>query len=1082
MDPPISLLNGNNPTLDFHIEHQQEAVEDLEEVRKKEQELEEAVANEFDDLGGFSDDDDYASGHNTEESGYLQTPQMGYVGAASTPITEGQNYQNMPFQATPGYTMAMLRSNQHIMSNAAANGDTGHHNVRDMLDGAQIPRGHQGAYMNGYGRHHPAVYGGGGGDTGNFVAGSSNSDHMTPQQTESGSCSSKTDQYVQLQVMYKARMREVERLSMELENVKQTAQLEISSLREDLNAAKAQQENLLESLNQAHQVISDKSSESAELTVKVTTLESQLEIEKNNYEEAIHKMQVAESTIKMLQEQLSQLNQSDALLYIKKDYENVIRNMKEKNHEELYSLNQQIAQMNKQLTSKIEEVQRLKKKLEEQEKLFEAKLLEKSDIINRLTQSLNFSQKQCQDILAHSTGPSRAKDDFLQQMKQLEDEREAECQKIKFLEEELFGLQKLFVSPSDKDRNLGFFLEATQRSGCSSKMKLDINEAVFMIKMCRQEVTRLQGEYRNTSQALEAASKELNELRKKSRLSEDEVARLQEKLQGRDGSETESQFQDLKHDELVRQIKVLEQKIRDMDDSYQKAKRDEASLRAERESLLYTCAAEKAQAVDICKDSILEMHHAAMKRLREELLSLSEQEKLHLAQEYETRIKDMTHNYDSVMQTIEDVKELYIRSCEEKRSLEERIKLLTTEKEDAVRNTEERMRNEFTDALQRVRPMWETEMMKTVEEQLQQDIKKMREQWAAEKEAEITERISAAEAEIQKKLHEQYTQALQQERDKLCVANNGPVKQPGLDLEQGGGRNEQDRLHCAVLELEMTWKKKMESLEQESKREQLRLNEQLEECKKELNISRAEHAEKVTAFNERETMLKNKLIKFQKKLKIVEKQHNDELISSEKIHAEKLASLESQLRQLSERCSENAVRQHQVCQAQVLDRWTGWFQSCLNSIYGDVCAYAEKVQSTRDAEVHEALKNYHKFLLSKVNFSCSTTTNHLTNGKPYRAQAQAGGVFQFPLSKTAQDKLHASGMKRTRCERPDRQSDTRCSNKTSLRPLHHSSKSATDLSSIPNSCAKLTHKLHELNLSDVSDGSVFHLPPSAAVV
>lgn len=1013
MDPPISLLNEKIAGLDFNIDHQQDAVEDLEEVRKKAEELQQAVANEFDDLVGFSDEDDYGDGTATEESGFLQAPQMGFVGATSTPITEAQNCQKAPFQAGPGYTMATVRSTHHVMTNGMSAGaciENGLLKAADRVDSGQMSGGNSSPYGNHCSHNDPTARFDGGGDTGNFFGLGPPDEHELLYRNEH------SDQYVQLQVMYKARMRELERVAMELENLKQSTRLEITSLQEDLSAARAQQEHLLENLNQARQVIVDKTSECAELSVKVSTLENQLEVERNAKEENVHKMRVAESTIKMLQEQLSELNRSDSLVHIKRDYDNLIRNMKEKHQEELFDMKQQTAQLSKKLGSKVEEVQRLKKSLEEQEKLFEAKLLEKSDTINRLTHSLNISQKQCQVILEN--GPSKEKDQFVLQLKMLEEDRIAEYEKIKFLEEELAGLQKLFRSTPSQDRNPSSlpYEHASCRSTANCKMKLDVNEAVFMIKMCRQEVARLQAEFENTSRALQAAGQELEELRKKSRISEDEVARLQEKLQGRDGSETESQFQDVKSDELVRKIKSLEEKMRELDVSYQRAKQEEANLRTERETLLYTCATEKAQAVEVCKDSILEMHHAAMKRLREELLSLSEQEKFHLAQEYEARIKDLNSNYQSLQQTIDDVKELYIRSCEEKHELEERIQQLMSERETVEKVIEGRLREEFKEVLQRVRPVWENEMMKSFQERLQEEIRMLKEQWATEHEAEIDRRVSCAEESLGRKFQEEHS-------------------------------------------------RKVEELSEELKKAKANLDEQAQ------------------AFSGRESQLKCKLVKFQKKLQKVEKQHQDELLTAEKVHSEKLTSLQNQLKQLSQRYSENTSRQNQVCSAEVLDRWTEWFRSSLDSIYGEIAAYTEEMQKIREMEVHEALRNYHQFLLSKASSGGRAETKLTTRGEEFYGLTRTANAPHFPPTRSTPEKPYACDARQMPRRDTDRQGDTDRMDKGNIRRVHASDgRSRNELPSLPTTCATSRRTLPELNLSDISDGSVFLPPPGTAVV
>lgn len=102
-----------------------------------------------------------------------------------------------------------------------------------------------------------------------------------------------------------------------------------------------------------------------------------------------------------------------------------------------------------------------------------------------------------------------------------------------------------------------------------------------------------------------------------------EVALLQDKLQVRDGSETESQFQELR-DELQRQVRVifpsgapsacrncmetnckvvclqlLEEKLLRTETAYQEIKQRERILTLEKDAILKSCGEEKMQAVEV---------------------------------------------------------------------------------------------------------------------------------------------------------------------------------------------------------------------------------------------------------------------------------------------------------------------------------------------------------------------------------------------------------------------------------------------------------------------------------------------------
>uniref|UniRef100_L7LUY7 Uncharacterized protein n=1 Tax=Rhipicephalus pulchellus TaxID=72859 RepID=L7LUY7_RHIPC len=981
MDPGMSLL-GAADELKFDIDHDEED-EASAEVRRKAEELQQAVANGFDDLEGLSDDDD----EDLSADQYFKPPGViGYGATTSTPNQDGQNYVRKPF-STPQYGVGT------------------HQNV----PATHVPElnMYSDNYTNGLDLGSPMLQGYGMADG---LNGGSNGIHQNPALPPNGQhpphlhgtgLTNQSDDYVQLEVMYKARTREVERLKFELENLRESSRAEITSLQDKVTTLQASAKMYMENWNQANQALANKTTENAELSVKLSTLQNQLEIETKCREEHIEKMKVAEATIKMLQEQVSELSSSDALVHLKRDYDNLLQTRKQKHQDEVYNLNEKIDELSRNLAAKGDELRMCKARFEERERQFEARLLEKADTINQLTQSLSSSQKQCQEFLESRT--PRESRQLLEQFQTLQEERGKERQRLKRLEEGVDDLYQLLVPKANMALYNPELSKSDDNLASRSLSKPSSEDPMWKVRLCCREVGHLRSEILRARDGLSLTDKELDELRGKLQMAENEVARLQEKLQGRDGSETESQFQDMK-DELTRQVQTLEAKLSQAEAACEQLKLQERQLLLERESLLRSCAEDKAQAIETCKNSILEMHHGAMKRLREELLSLSEREKEQVIQEYEARIQELNSNYSTLQQTISDVKELYIRSCEEKRLLESQIQELTRREQNIKQDIEERLHKEFKEVLQNARPVWEEEMMKDFKQQLEQEKQKWRKDFDAEKQAAL--------AELTKRLGRECEQRHSQRAEK-------DVEKQKEDLVQ---QRDQQIHH---------WKETVSKLQT-----------LVEEKDGELQQALAASAE-------RESQLKQKLVKFHKKVQEVKREGKEQLLAQERQHADKLATLTTQLQQLHIHPHDGLTSSNQKSMVEMMDKWSAWFIECLDKVYNDICSYTEQAEQAKNSEMRQLLHGYHQYLLTQ------------------RLQSDEN-IPPRPVATPPLQRLQPQ----PRTTPPERLFTGKSEHARSMFPSRLTSRSVKD------SAVKSHSKPVDLDLSGVSDGSVFLPPPS----
>lgn len=967
------------------------------EVRKKAEELQQAVANGFDDLEGLSDDYD----EDLSADQYFKPPGLiGYGGATSTPITEGQGYMRQAFPS-PDYVVA------------------GHQN---MPSSGQQHDGYTQSYTNGLALGGHGLHGQGIGDE--FNGGSNGPVRqnlavahggLQPSPLQAKSLE-EMDEYIQLQVLYKARTREVERLQLDLENLKESSRAEVCSLQDQVASLQASVQRYLENYNEASQALASKTSENAELSVKLVTLQSQLEAEAKSGDENVQKMRVAEATIKMLQEQISELSGSSSLVRLKRDYEQLLQTQKLKHQDELYGLHEKIDQLTRSLAAKAEEMQLCKARFEERERQFEARLLEKADTINQLTQSLTNSQKQCHQFLENSTSADSRQ--LLQQFQLLQEERGKERQKLKRLEEGVDDLYRLLIMPKASLAARNPELSKSDESlAARSSTRSAHEDPESKVHLCQREVGHLRSEVLRARDSLSLADRDLGELRRKLEMTENEVARLQEKLQGRDGSETESQFQDLK-DELTRQVQTLENKLCQTEAAYERLKFQEKQLLLEKEMVIRSCAEDKAQAIDTCKNSILEMHHGAMKRLREELLSLSEREKEQITREYEARIQDLNSNYSSLQQTINDVKELYVRSCEEKRQLEAHVKELASREENVKQDVEQKLHHEFRGVLQKARPVWEGEMVKKFREELERERQRWRHEFDQEKQADLL-------ALREQLAREQCRQHHSDKVDKDFEEVEALIRQKGQEIGQ--------------------------------------LKEVASQLQAQVEGKDAELRQALAMASERESRLKQKLVKFHRKLQQSDRECKEQLLAQEKQHADKLATLQAQLQRLHIQPCEGDSSSAQKNMIDMMDKWSGWFVDCLDKVYKDICSYTDQAAKAKSCEMRQLLLGYHQYLLTQP------------RSLPQQQEQSPCGDENIPPRQASTPPLQRLPQPRPRTTPPERLFTGKPGQATSVpafRPVWSAKEPTT---------AKPHLKPLELDLSGVSDGSVFLSPPAPVV-
>ncbi|KAH3868059.1 hypothetical protein DPMN_031195 [Dreissena polymorpha] len=143
--------------------------------------------------------------------------------------------------------------------------------------------------------------------------------------------------------------------------------------------------------------------DNAQLVGRVHACESQIEGLKKAKEELIKKLQTAESTIETLHQHLEEMGSSDTLTRARHDHDTVVCGLQKKYETEIKHLQEHVEKLKDTVQEKSEECRLLKQKLADSIQASESAQITRAETINRLTQSLEESQKRCRNLLEASS-------------------------------------------------------------------------------------------------------------------------------------------------------------------------------------------------------------------------------------------------------------------------------------------------------------------------------------------------------------------------------------------------------------------------------------------------------------------------------------------------------------------------------------------------------------------------------------------------------------------------------------------------------------------------------------------------------
>ncbi|NWZ61481.1 CE152 protein, partial [Acrocephalus arundinaceus] len=582
--------------------------------------------------------------------------------------------------------------------------------------------------------------------------------------------SSENMQILQLQVLNKARERQVEELNEKLEKSVQ----QIRYLNHQLSMVKDEKDGLALSLHESQKLYQNGKEREMHLEGQIKALETQIQTLTTNEEQILKQSKVAEVAMESMQKQLLELQRSDALQRAREQHEAIISALKQKYEQQVLSLEQKLDTTQSALREQKELCKNLGEHVKQLEKLLEETKCEKTEIINRLTRSLEESQKQCANLL--QTGSMQETNQLRFQLQQAQSAQMISNNMNKALQEELMELKEeitlyesaaklgVFLNDAGGEQHMSLgdsyvelgikkitgkkprFCSAIQNRDVDkelskdeiiAELKAELERLLSSNKMKRNQITQLQSSLKDCQKTLEEYkqlkaekasrdSEPITNLKDASDNLKEEVLRLKRA--------NEALLQEVEaHASTIEELKENEEKLRSLNQD----------LCCQMRKMVQDFDHDKQEAIDRCERTYQQHHEDTKAHLEKELMERFAVEKQQLVQTSEETISQLQDNIEELNKEITAVKECYIGVCQEKDTLETTLRQKFQQEQQLK---EEKLKKQLLEEKEVALKLLRTEL----EEEHIRSMTAAKKQWLEEKNQQVQEEVALAKVNWEK--------------------------------------------------------------------------------------------------------------------------------------------------------------------------------------------------------------------------------------------------------------------------------------------------------------------------------------------
>ncbi|XP_043246432.1 centrosomal protein of 152 kDa-like isoform X1 [Amphibalanus amphitrite] len=489
----------------------------------------------------------------------------------------------------------------------------------------------------------------------------------------------------QLETLYEARGHEIGRLRSELDRLKADSAAELRATRHQAALAAADGQGLQTSLQQAQNLLVEKEDELTKLRGEIDSLKIQLKATEDAKKESTSRLQAAEVTVQSLQAELTELRRSETLSRSAERHQQLVDGLQRRHAEELAAQQRRMDALSVQLQTQTDAAATLRAQLADSEQARHRLAADKGDVINQMAAGLEAAQARCRQLM--QAEPAQLRERLAEeerQREQLQLQLAAAQDQVSSLQRDLEACEAVLRlggrddTTADSSAPLAGPAHSTPVSKPSAagstepspfSLRRELMRAMENSRARREEVARLRTELEGTRDQLRTATAQLTE--KDAQLTEKDAqltaARDQAKQVQQPADQQAQQQQQRRLDELglrlateQKQRKLLEDQLRKIKAEGEKVHKTAEELRRHMTEQMEQADRDKLEAVEHVRATCLQLHDDMIEKVRAEKM-----------EEYETELDALRTELSKAQEELTEVKELYVKVCQEKDQLEQ---------------------------------------------------------------------------------------------------------------------------------------------------------------------------------------------------------------------------------------------------------------------------------------------------------------------------------------------------------------------------------------------------------------------------
>ncbi|XP_060115949.1 centrosomal protein of 152 kDa [Heteronotia binoei] len=634
-------------------------------------------------------------------------------------------------------------------------------------------------------------------------------------------------QILQLQVLNKAKGRQLEELNKQLEERAQ----QIRYLSHQLSIVKDEKDGMCLSLQESQKLYQGGKEREVQLEGQIKALEAQIQTLAANEEKLIKQAKVAETAMESTQQQLMELRRSEALQRTREQHEAIVAALEQKCEEQVVSLQEKLNARCLELQEQTELCCHLRAHMKQLERTLEESKLEKNAIINQLSRSLEESQNQCANLL--QTGLVQETHQLRLQLQQAQSAQlisnemnQALQEELKELKEELVLYEsaakhgvylsdpggKLNVDMTESYVDLGI-KKVNKRTRLHSdaqnkevdkelckdeiilELKAEMERLLSSNKAKRDRVSQLQNNLKECQRMI-AELKQLvktNGQEAKGRNIESPSDVLQSKISASENNLKEDVMRLQKENQALQQaVESQSARIQELEENEEKLKKANQDLCSQMRQIVQDFDRDKQETIDRYERTYRQHYEDMKKKYYEDLVEEHSAEKEKLIRAYDENVAQLKAEIDRVNKEMLTVKECYITVCREKDEQEAALKgrfdreqqlkeenlknQLLEEKEKALNSLRAELEETFKNSVLTAKAQWQEEKEADMKRRVENEVETAKACWEREHKESTDQAIWEVEKEWQHRLNQAVEEGKKTVMElKDCCSQTQPV-------------------------------------------------------------------------------------------------------------------------------------------------------------------------------------------------------------------------------------------------------------------------------------------------------------------